>query len=401
MQQQRTRLDFLDALRGLAILGVLAVHTGTFVQNLPPVLVSMTGFGAIGVQLFFMLSSLTLLSIYSWASFSLVDFYLRRFFRIAPAFYLAGVFYASVWWGLEHVPMRSVIVTLSFAQIWFPDTVESLVPGGWSISVEAAFYIVFPLVLFFLTSLKRAIIATAAAFLIAAAWDYTLRALLSGSFSRGIINDFIYFGFVWNLAAFLLGAVLFHALPLVRNLRLDRRILGGALLFACALLILASMDVQPLRTRAFSLLLLAALTLLVGVTHTPLLVNRAMRGLGEISFSVYLVHWAVLPLAATGVGPLLASAPAPLQWGALFLLVLAVSSLLSTITWKVVEQPGVALGRQIARALEDSALRPGRPGAEPGRAERASARPRAHTAGRSDPAHGPPQPAHAAIKSGA
>jgi hypothetical protein len=93
MRQQRPRLYFIDVLRGLAILGVLAIHTGQTVPHLPPILVSMTNFGSLGVQLFFMLSSLTLSSIYSPVSFSPADFYLRRFFRIAPAFYLAGLFY--------------------------------------------------------------------------------------------------------------------------------------------------------------------------------------------------------------------------------------------------------------------------------------------------------------------
>jgi exopolysaccharide production protein ExoZ len=332
MRQQRPRLDFIDALRGLAILGVLAIHTGQTVPRLPPILVSMTNFGSLGVQLFFMLSSLTLSSIYSPVSFSPTDFYLRRFFRIAPAFYLAGLFY-SLSSPQEHASAHSILVTLTFVQIWFPDTVKCLVPGGWSISVEAAFYVAFPLIQSYLTSLKRAIIATAAAFLFATVYALAIRNQLGNTLPQESIDDFIYFGFVWNLPAFLLGTVLFHALPVVRKYPLRNRVFGAGLLLVCVLLVLAAIGV-------------------VGVTHAPVIVNRAMRQLGEISFSVYLVHFALLPLVASWVNPLFASASDLVRWGASFSFVLVGSSMISTLTWRLIEQPGITLGRQITSAFQ-------------------------------------------------
>jgi exopolysaccharide production protein ExoZ len=351
MRQQRPRLDFIDALRGLAILGVLAIHTGQTVPRLPPILVSMTNFGSLGVQLFFMLSSLTLSSIYSPVSFSPTDFYLRRFFRIAPAFYLAGLFY-SLSSPQEHASAHSILVTLTFVQIWFPDTVKCLVPGGWSISVEAAFYVAFPLIQSYLTSLKRAIIATAAAFLFATVYALAIRNQLGNTLPQESIDDFIYFGFVWNLPAFLLGTVLFHALPVVRKYPLRNRVFGAGLLLVCVLLVLAAIGVEPLARRSVSLILIAVMILLVGVTHAPVIVNRAMRQLGEISFSVYLVHFALLPLVASWVNPLFASASDLVRWGASFSFVLVGSSMISTLTWRLIEQPGITLGRQITSAFQ-------------------------------------------------
>jgi hypothetical protein len=64
----RYYLSFIDGLRGLAILMVLAVHTSQFVGNdgkgifLIPWIVPYLNAGARGVQLFFLLSAFTLFS---------------------------------------------------------------------------------------------------------------------------------------------------------------------------------------------------------------------------------------------------------------------------------------------------------------------------------------------------
>ncbi len=47
------RIDFVDSLRGLAILGVLLVHAGLATHGLPSAILKFTTAGQYGVQLFF------------------------------------------------------------------------------------------------------------------------------------------------------------------------------------------------------------------------------------------------------------------------------------------------------------------------------------------------------------
>ena len=55
------KLQYIDALRGWAILAVLAVHCSTWVRPDHPLLWSIASKGAVGVQLFYLVSAFTLL----------------------------------------------------------------------------------------------------------------------------------------------------------------------------------------------------------------------------------------------------------------------------------------------------------------------------------------------------
>lgn len=90
------RLDFLDALRGWAILGVFITHCGSLVQynGIFSPLVSQAGYG---VQLFFMISAFTIFYTLDHAKNTeksiYVNFYIKRLFRIAPIYWLGIILY--------------------------------------------------------------------------------------------------------------------------------------------------------------------------------------------------------------------------------------------------------------------------------------------------------------------
>ena len=95
------KYDYIDALRGFAILGVLMVHSAQAVAPVHELLGQFMFSGVRGVQLFYIASAVTLCM--SWRHRSALEaaplrnFFLRRFFRIAPMFYIAIVFYACLY----------------------------------------------------------------------------------------------------------------------------------------------------------------------------------------------------------------------------------------------------------------------------------------------------------------
>lgn len=146
------RVPSLDGLRGISILAVLVAHAlGT--RNFLPVSTLKPFFGDLGnlgVRVFFiisgsMITSLLFKEVAKTGHISLKGFYLRRTFRIFPAFYtyLAVVATLSAL-GILHVSLaddvRAATYTVNFthAPAW-------QVGHVWSLSVEEQFYMLWPL----------------------------------------------------------------------------------------------------------------------------------------------------------------------------------------------------------------------------------------------------------------
>ncbi len=143
-----SHLRYIDALRGIAFLGVLAVH-GT--QQVPAFRgVGLAATGQYGVQLFFLMSAVTLLRSFAVRGTGeanpLRNYFLRRFFRIAPLFWFGIVLYYFVLgngpspWAPEGVHLWQYAATATFTHGWLPTSINSVVPGGWSIAVEMTFF---------------------------------------------------------------------------------------------------------------------------------------------------------------------------------------------------------------------------------------------------------------------
>jgi peptidoglycan/LPS O-acetylase OafA/YrhL len=158
------KYKFIDALRGYAILGVILVHSTQSVTPVSGVLKCIAESGAKGVQLFFVASALTLSM--SWHSRNsqemspIRNFYLRRFFRVAPMFYVAIVFYlflngfAPSYWAPNGIQWWFVPLTVLFLNGFHPESITSVVPGGWSIAVEMNFYLILPFLMLHLKKTK-------------------------------------------------------------------------------------------------------------------------------------------------------------------------------------------------------------------------------------------------------
>src|SRR3954449_11320868 len=89
--------EYINSLRGWAILLVIGCHVGGCFPEMPYPIKKLTNFGWHGVQLFFIASALTL--IMSWhrtdAAFcsKSIKFLIRRYFRIAPMYYFGVILY--------------------------------------------------------------------------------------------------------------------------------------------------------------------------------------------------------------------------------------------------------------------------------------------------------------------
>ena len=364
------KYEFIDSLRGLAILGVLLVHVARYAGGTlagRPALAALLGNGARGVQLFFVVSAFTLfLSMntrHDEERRPTLNFFLRRFFRVAPLYYLAILYYGAL------VPVHpsarfslsEYAANLTFTNGLNPYYINHLVPGGWSITVEFFFYAILPWLFLRVRTLSHAVVLLVLAVLLNTACT-SLLAHFPLIAEAGVWWNFLFFYFPNQLPVFACGIVLYFLV------RAPQRVLPGGTLLLSAYALLASLATDtasaatgwPYLPRhlwfGFGFVLLGW-----GLSRKAswVLVNPVTRFVGRISFSLYLVHFAVLdvfdrckPAAVIASGGLL---PGLINVGVGFAVVAGVSSALAWVLYHLVEVPGQNMGRHVIARLEGTA----------------------------------------------
>jgi peptidoglycan/LPS O-acetylase OafA/YrhL len=152
----------LDGLRALSIGFVILAH-GRETRGFPKWLSSpaITEHGALGVQIFFVISGFLITSLLlqektRTGAISLGLFYARRTLRIFPPFYVfLGVVAAGRCFGVFQLQWASFLAAAAYAMNYVSSGVW-ITGHIWSLSVEEQFYLVWPLILK-LAGTKRAL----------------------------------------------------------------------------------------------------------------------------------------------------------------------------------------------------------------------------------------------------
>lgn len=359
---------FIDAMRGIAFLGVLVFHTTALVPDLGGPLRRFADQGFEGVQLFFVVSALTMfLSLDARKgreSRPILNFYLRRFFRIAPLFYAAALFlilFGHRMTGDARFDAASIVCTFLFVHGWTVDYINYLVPGGWTIGVEMSFYLLVPLLYYWITTPQRAAWGVILSLLFAGAAAFAMRlALLKvmGTGSSDKIGLFLYYWLPMQLPIFFLGFCLYFLVkPLVGKPESGKASLATLLLLVSLYLFVALSYSETKIYLSHSLFGVGFVLLGWSLAINPVwpLVNPVTCGLGVISFSGYITHFGILALlkpAVSWLGEGFASMPAEIRMIALTLVATAGTACFSTITYYVIEKPGQRLGWGLINILE-------------------------------------------------
>ena len=154
IRDRKQRLEFLDALRGLAAAYVVIYHMILIPHpslTLPRWARTLASGGYTGVTLFFMVSAFSLyftMPLRLRESHPTRAFYLHRFFRIAPLFYvllIATLIRDIALFDVTHSKF-DIASSLLFLFNLVPGREQGIVWAGWTVGVEVLFYAVFPLI---------------------------------------------------------------------------------------------------------------------------------------------------------------------------------------------------------------------------------------------------------------
>jgi peptidoglycan/LPS O-acetylase OafA/YrhL len=301
------RMPQLDGIRGLAILVVLIYHYLVCQVQIPPAsLLSYFGLpsvvGPSGVDLFFVLSGFLIVGIlldHREADNYFKVFYIRRACRILPLYFLVLLSFYAVsclvdvhtgalrWLFEDAMPFWSYATFTQNVPMGLRGTFGANWLGAtWSLAVEEQFYLVIPLVVYFL-SRRAALILFVAAIIAAPVLRYVwpgLHAFINAPFRADTL---------------LMGAVLAIAIRSPAFVGFVRRhpdwlsALIVALLLNLVLITLRPSDYGSITLTGIAALY--AIVILMAVAYPEsdiarLLRARALVGLGVLSYAVYLFH---------------------------------------------------------------------------------------------------------------
>jgi peptidoglycan/LPS O-acetylase OafA/YrhL len=292
-----SRIQTYDFMRGLAILGVIAIHAVALFPSSSATLKTLLNLGHFGVQLFFFVSAMTMCHMWQLRQHENArtrKFFIRRMMRIAPLFWLAIPLYLLVdgtapsYWAPDGIDARQIVLTATFLHGFWPDSLNSVVPGGWSIAVEMTFYLVFPLLISRIGNTTHFLWLAVAAFfanelLIAPAMVSFFSAHYHAH-SDTLIGNFLYYNFFNQLPIFFLGMAIYHK---------HTPGLKPALAWLALAAALTALHVIEPKSLFFLLAVLAlhyAVTFIVRHGINSFVLNE----LGRYSYAIYLSHFLVI-----------------------------------------------------------------------------------------------------------
>lgn len=347
----------LDHLRGFAALLVLFFHAAHFVwhkiefstpynpANWP---LASNPFSALAIEghtavsLFFVLSGFVFTVGSMHKKLNLAGFYRNRFLRTYPLFlfflFLGIVFNLENfdWWGL-------------FQSIFFFANSDTAINGGaftfvfWSIAVEWHFYLLFPLLILLVKQYGWKILPGLILLF--------LFVRLGFYFQEADMRNLSYWTIIGRIDQFLIGmlAGLYYAEKFQQGKRLDYVAVAGAILVLLGLFIFNQFGGggsnnylwifwPTVEAACWAIFVLGYLSV---SRHFPKFLNKALVGLGTVSYSIYLVHYVVLDFFMRRDMEVIIELQDPMGTAILntFLFIMPVVILVSALTYRLIERP--------------------------------------------------------------
>jgi peptidoglycan/LPS O-acetylase OafA/YrhL len=350
----------IHALRGIAALMVFCFHLH-FVGLIP--LPKSWGLiasrGGLGVELFYVLSAFSLLfsnqkNVRTSDTQWIFGYMIKRYFRIAPLFYIMLIIHCLlilfVFNGqLDH---QRIIMSILFIFNFAPKEAEGIVWASWSIGVEMVFYAFLPLVMVSVRSLR----STMMLWFLAVLASYVYRRVLEAD--PGIPPGYAHYAFMSQLGVFFGGILGYWIYVKIgsSNEVVRRKLWWMVVALGPALTILLLTDasrflVVPGRpdTQIWGLAF-GFITVLSAISPKKWMSHPILQHFGERSYSIYLTHAIIIYLVAPIIRQLYEFCYPTLGgygFAVCALAVLIPTLLVSEVTYRLVEVPGITLGKKL------------------------------------------------------
>jgi peptidoglycan/LPS O-acetylase OafA/YrhL len=272
-------------------------------------------------------------------------------------YYLAIGFYL---WQTNSWALHSPGISYSeiFSQIFFvhgfhPIWINSIVPGGWSVGLEMMFYALIPLLFHFIRNLNSAIVF----FIVTIIFQYVINSLF---IKYPLIDDaaiwgtYLYYYLPNQLPVFALGIILFQLVIKETNSLSIKPLL--ILTISFFILFQFYFDITIVPNFIFISIGFVLFALFLAKQEKNLFVNPLITYIGKVSYSAYLINFAVLELVIRfGITDILNNGSHyTLNYILRLVIVLSITLIISTVFYYLIEKPMQKAGGKIISLLENS-----------------------------------------------
>ena len=358
------KYDWVDALRGYAILMVMMSHSAhPFFGDVPRT--GITYSGNYGVMLFFIASSFTLFS--SYRKRKLIDgqdttrfFFIRRIFRIAPLYWLAclayivyGTYFHSIWLPPTPFDYTNILANVFFINGLYLSAINYIPPGGWTIGDEMLFYLITPFLFLFIKNLRQACILVISTVIASIAVQLIVHYIIANYTSHPwvIHRDWVFYFWLPNqFPVFCSGILLLYFIE--KNSIKYQEWMLVTIMAIFFLLSIVQFDLKfpyfLIQPEYIYTAVLFCFAWCISKTRVNMMI-KPINKLGTVSFSAYLIHPVLVELGlwltsrASGIIEL----NEHVNFMVVFLFTIFTTYVLSKWTYKHIEKRGIRLGEQL------------------------------------------------------
>lgn len=339
MHKTSNRILFLDLLRGILSLLIMLYHYDLWNDYLIVKSEFISKIGIYGVSMFYIISGIALYIVYhkKISILELKSFFIKRVFRIYPLLWFTIILYAF----LLNKTYSFNEYLINFSGAFSIINLDSYIAtGSWSIGNELFFYLVFPLVLILNKKLHL--------FLYGFFFLVILIFLLFGFFildsEQTLAQNWILYINPFHQLFFFISGLVIARITLKKKPKLKYLLI---FIIALGIFIWGPMNESQIAivtglNKLFYSLLCLLMVYSLAITHNPtnIILEKIFKFIGDISYSVYLLH----PIVFWYMATLLKRQEMPYTF---VLLCSIITIVISSVVFTILEKNMIKLGKKI------------------------------------------------------
>jgi len=344
---KQSRMEWIDALRGLAAVAVAVMHLYERLRGYYPsesfyqkrttagfLIYDFINLGKVGVVVFFLISGFVIP--YSLYNKDLKQFAVSRFFRLYPAYWFSIALFVAIT-GVP--PLLQLLANITMLQKFVG--VADLIGVYWTLQIELIFYFICAILfraglIYNDSALKKAFYVFLGLSLIMALVRFFTEKKIPVAVPLGL--DIMFLGMIWK--RYTMGESVFTK----KKMRAVVLLFIGTLLLVSFLAYNKDQGFEEAWYKYFASYSLAMLTFFC-FYHFKWH-NNLLLFLGRISYSLYLLHGVAIEI----VDYLRKNYFSGLSSGVYIILFFAITLALSVSSYFFIEKPAITVGRHIIKA---------------------------------------------------